>query len=71
MISTNFFPNDPVPPVTSIDSRDQLIISYAFKNSLSGYALSFAPWTSARSAAASAIPKARMFCSMRSSGDRL
>src|ERR1700691_1872089 len=43
MISTNFFPNDPVPPVTSIDSRDQLIISYAFKNSPSGYGVSFVP----------------------------
>src|SRR5271169_1819811 len=26
MISTNFFPNEPVPPVTSIDSCDQLTI---------------------------------------------
>src|SRR5258708_5628207 len=26
MISTNFFPNDPVPPVTSIDSCDQFTI---------------------------------------------
>jgi hypothetical protein len=26
MISTNFFPNDPVPPVTSIDSCGQFTI---------------------------------------------
>jgi hypothetical protein len=25
MISTNFFPNDPVPPVTRIDCSDQFI----------------------------------------------
>ena len=27
MISTNFFPNDPVPPVTRIDCSDQFIPS--------------------------------------------
>src|ERR1035441_2230770 len=35
MISTNFFPNDPVPPVTSIDSSDQFTISF-FQNQLAG-----------------------------------